>query len=475
MGSRKKNSVRLLSLIMALMLLLSAGLPQIVQGQAKSEGNKSLYTSENSTQSKISKDLTDTFKSEKNVTFLVKFNEQVNTKKVAEKSVNVAQKQQLSAAKTELRKRSVIVSSLRANALDTQHNVKAYLQKQKKAGNVTSFQSFYIVNAMAVSGTEEVAKELAKFGEIEKILPNRTRQLIKGDAIKKAKINAADDNIEPNVAHIDAPQVWGMGIDGSGVVIASLDSGVQWDHPALKDKYRGYDPENPNQPNHEFNWFDAVNGEAVPYDDIGHGTHTVGTMVGSEADGSNQIRVAPGAEWIAVKVFSAVGGTDADLLAAGEWILAPKDAEGNPHPEMAPDIVNNSWGGGRGLDEWYRPMVQAWRDAGIFPAFAAGNTTDTEPGGPGSIAAPSNYPDSFAVGAVNNDNELADFSLQGPSPYDEIKPDVVAPGVGVRSAIPGSGYGGKSGTSMATPLVSGTVALLLQANSSLSVTKWKML
>ncbi|WP_088049456.1 S8 family serine peptidase [Virgibacillus dakarensis] len=192
-------------------------------------------------------------------------------------------------------------------------------------------------------------------------------------------------------------------------------------------------------------------------------------MVGSEADGSNQIGVAPSAEWIAVKAFSAVGGTDADLLAAGEWILAPKDADGNPHPEMVPDIVNNSWGGGRGLDEWYRPMVQAWRDAGIFPAFAAGNTTDTEPGGPGSIAAPSNYPEAFAVGAVNNENELADFSLQGPSSYDEIKPDVVAPGVGIRSAIPGSGYGGKSGTFMATPLVSGTVALLRQADSSLSV------
>ncbi|MFC4559411.1 S8 family serine peptidase [Virgibacillus kekensis] len=474
MSAKRKDGVRLLSLMMALMLLLSAGLPQIATAESSSDGKKSLYTSKTSTQSKISKDLLDNFNDENQVTFLLKFTEQVNTTKVAEQAADQAKKLQLSKTKTELRKRSLIVSNLRAKALDTQQNVMAFLKKEKKAGNVESFQSFYIVNAIAVTGTKEVAKKLAEFGEVEKVLPNRTRQLIKGDATGKSKTSLTADQlnaneVEPNVEHINAPQVWEMGIDGSGVVIASIDTGVQWDHPALKEKYRGYNPETPDQSNHEFNWFDPINGEAAPYDDIGHGTHTVGTMVGSESDGSNQIGVAPGAEWIAVKAFSALGGTDVDLLAAGEWILAPKDAEGNPHPEMAPDIVNNSWGGGRGLDEWYRPMVQAWRDAGIFPAFAAGNVTATEPGGPGSVAAPSNYPESFAVGAINNENDLAEFSLQGPSPYDEIKPDVVAPGVGTRSAIPGSSYGGKSGTSMATPVVAGTVALLRQADSSLTV------
>lgn len=69
------------------------------------------------------------------------------------------------------------------------------------------------------------------------------------------------------------------------------------------------------------------------------------------------------------KAFSEEGGTDADILEAGEWVLAPKDAEGNPHPEMAPDVVNNSWGGGSGLDEWYRDMVNAWRAADIFLSF----------------------------------------------------------------------------------------------------------
>jgi bacillopeptidase F len=193
-------------------------------------------------------------------------------------------------------------------------------------------------------------------------------------------------------------------------------------------------------------------------------------MVGAEPNGANQIGVAPGAKWIAVKAFTASGGTDTALLAAGEWILAPKDASGNPNPAMAPDVVNNSWGGGPGMDEWYRPMVQAWRAAEIFPEFSAGNTRIGNPGGPGSVANPANYPESFATGATDINMNLASFSLQGPSPYGELKPEISAPGVNIRSSVPGSGYeGGWNGTSMAGPHVSAVVALLKQVNSSLTV------
>ncbi|HEX6923215.1 MAG TPA: S8 family serine peptidase, partial [Bacillales bacterium] len=452
MKVRKRCVAQWFSAAMAFLLLFSYGWPNLGQAQAKtsSDVSTSLHKSQLQSKDKISNDLTEKFTKQDQVTFLLKFKEQVNTKKIAAKAVNTAQNNNLSAAKTELKKRTAVVSALRAKSLDTQASVKQFLRKQKKAGKVKSFESFYIVNAMAVTGTKEVAEELAQFGEIEKILPNRTRHLIKTNhsktkGTKKKASNKAqpkattsdDDEIGPNIEHIGAPQAWGVGIDGSGVVIASLDSGVQWDHPALKRKYRGYDPENPDQPNNEFNWFDAVAGQDAPYDDLGHGTHTVGTMVGSEPDGTNKIGVAPGAQWIAAKAFTSAGtGSDVDILEAGEWILAPKDSEGNPHPEKAPDIVNNSWGGGRGIDEWFRPMVQNWRAAGIFPAFAAGNTTIFEPGGPGSVSAPGNYPESFAVGATNLDDELAGFSLQGPSPYDEIKPELVAPGVSIRSSVP---------------------------------------
>lgn len=220
----------------------------------------------------------------------------------------------------------------------------------------------------------------------------------------------------------------------------------------IKEKYRGYNAAD-GSVNHEYNWFDATAGRAAPYDDDNHGTHTMGTMVGSE--GNNQIGVAPGAKWIAVKAFTPAGGTDADLLEAGQWIIAPTDAQGNPHPEKAPDVVNNSWGGGPGIDDWYRQMVQNWRAAEIFPEFSAGNTTLTNPGGPGSVANPANYPESFATGAIDINNKLASFSLRGPSPYGGImKPEISAPGVNIRSSVPGGNYeGGWNGTSMAGPHV----------------------
>ncbi|WP_353948999.1 S8 family serine peptidase [Sporolactobacillus sp. Y61] len=434
---------------------------------------------------KISADLDDVFQSKKNATFLVKFKTQADTKKAAANAKKLASKQKMTPAKKKFAQKSAVLSALRTTASETQANVIKYLDDAKKKGLVKNYQSFYIVNGIAVTGTKDVMKKMATFAEVDKILPNRTRQLTANTAIasgsetgeakaktkSKAKAKTAtDDEVAWGVARIGAPSVWNMGIDGTGVVIASIDTGVQWDHPALQGKYRGYDPASPDQPDNEYNWFDAVAGELTPYDDIGHGTHTMGTMVGAENDGTHKIGVAPGARWISVKAFTPDGGTDVDLLEAGEWILAPKDAAGNPHPEMSPDIVNNSWGGGPGLDEWYRPMVQNWRAADIFPEFSAGNTDLFNPGGPGSVAAPANYPEAFAAGATDNSDQLAGFSLQGPSPYDETKPDVSAPGVNVYSSVPGSTYDGTySGTSMAAPHVAGTAALLLSADASLTV------
>lgn len=468
--------LRWFSVAMALMLLLSYGWPRFGQANAesKSKVSDSLHKTQVQSQDKLSKDLVKNFKKHDQVTFLLKFKDQVNTKKVAKNALSKKQQKNTTAAKVDVMKRSAIVSALRSKSQETQYDVKDFLKKQKKAGNVKKFHSYYIVNAMAVTGTKKVAEKLAKMGQIEKVLPNRTRHIIKPDqkqANNKAKAKTQDDDsIEPNIEHVGAPQAWDQGIDGEGTVVGSLDTGVQWDHPALKEKYRGYDADDPDNPDHEMNWYDATAGEDTPYDDIGHGTHTVGTMVGSEPDGSNQIGVAPGAQWIAVKAFTEQGGTDADLLDGGEWMLAPKDEDGNPHAEMAPDVVNNSWGGGAGKDEFYRDMVENWREAGIFPAFAAGNVDLGNPGGPGSVASPGNYPESFAVGMTNNDDELDSGSLQGPSPYDEIKPDVVAPGVNIRSSVPGSDYDGTySGTSMATPIITGTVALLRQADASVSV------
>lgn len=438
--------------------------------QGKVIHEKSIHPS-----TKINNRLLDQWDGEEKVTFFVKFKEKADTEKVVKEAKYHSQKKQLSAQKAEFQQRSSVINALKETALTEQKNVLSLLEKETAKENAEFVHSYFIVNTVAVTATKDVAEKIASFPEVEKLLPNETRYLTTPVSDPKLLIEpevlpqSERENVEWNVERVNAPDVWEMGYDGSGTVVASIDSGVEWDHPALMNKYRGFDEET-GEVDHAFNWFDATESEAEPYDDQGHGTHVTGTMVGSKSDGTNQIGVAPGAKWIGVKAFSAEGTTtDAALLAAAEWILAPKDAEGNSRVDLAPDIVNNSWGGGPGLDEWYRDVVTEWRNANIFPVFAAGNVDNDNRGGPGSIATPANYPESFAVGALDVGDDVANFSLRGPSPYDEVKPDVTAPGQGIRSSIPDGGYAGNSGTSMAAPAVTGVIALLLQANSNFTV------
>ena len=171
--------------------------------------------------------------------------------------------------------------------------------------------------------------------------------------------------------------------------------------------------------------------------------------------GPNQIGVAPHAKWIAAKGCC----LDTALISSAQWILAPTNLAGtNPRPDLRPDVVNNSWGGGSG-DPFFRPAVQAWVASGIFPAFSNGNS------GPacGSAGSPGDYPETYSAGAFQQNGSIASFSARGPSAFgDIIKPDIAAPGVNVRSSLNGSdsSYGPLSGTSMASPHLAGTVALI---------------
>ncbi|SIT66124.1 S8 family peptidase [Edaphobacillus lindanitolerans] len=464
---KKQKTSRLLSMAASVLMVSSLIVPGIVS--AESRTSVSAVDTGKVIGEKLSDRLISEFKKDDKVTFLVKFKEQADTETAAAEARKTAKDEKLSAHKAKLAQRSAVVSELKATAQESQADVKKYLKLMEKSGDAENIRSYHIVNGMAVTATKDVAEKIASFQEVEKILPDETRELnvTKTPEAKTPKSKTA--NVEWNVERVRAPETWALGIDGAGTVVASIDTGVQWDHPALKEKYRGYNAAT-GEANHDFNWFDATAGRGTPYDDQGHGTHVTGTMVGSEPGGNNQVGVAPGAKWIAVKAFTAAGGSDSDLLAAAQWILAPRDAQGNERVDMAPDVVNNSWGGGPGLDEWYRDVVRNWRAAEIFPEFSAGNTTLGNPGGPGSVASPSNYPESFATGATDINNKVAGFSLRGPSPYSEIKPDISAPGVNIRSSVPGSGYeGGWNGTSMAGPAVSAVAAMLRQVNADITV------
>jgi subtilisin family serine protease len=354
-----------------------------------------------------------------------------------------------------------VVNSLRATADRSQAGLRTMLT----AGGV-QYKTYWAANVMLVYRADKAtATAIASRPEVSRLAPRFTGHVL--DGLKSTPSNRTPQTPEWNLNDVKAPQVWSQFDDrGAGIVVSSEDTGVQFDHPALVNQYRGN--KGGGTFNHNYNWFDPLHAcPGRPCDTFGHGTHTMGTMVGFDG-GSNEIGVAPEAQWIETDPLPDGNGSDQALLDAGQWLLAPTKLDGSdPKPSMRPDVVNNSWGiPFDDQDTWYRPTVTAWIAAGIFPAWAAGN----EGSGCSSLRQPGAYPKSYTMGAHDINDAIASFSSRGPSPFNHnqtIKPDITAPGVNVRSSVPGNGYGNNSGTSMATPHVAGIVALMWSAAPSL--------
>lgn len=318
------------------------------------------------------------------------------------------------------------------------------------------YESFWIANTLKVTAGKALAEKIAARSDVAALEADDPITI--PDPLP-GRNEARLDAVEWNVDRINAPKVWSeLGIRGEGVVVASIDSGVQFDHPAVKAKYRGLKSD--GSVDNAYNWFDPAKicTTAAPCDNNGHGTHTMGTMVGDDGAG-NQIGVAPGAKWIAAKGCETSSCSRDSLLRSGQWIVAPTDPAGaNPRPDLAPDVVNNSWGSAV-IDPWYKEVVQSWRDAGIFPAFSNGNS------GPGcnTSGSPGAYTNSYSSGAFDINNTIASFSSRGTGEAGGLKPNLAAPGVNVRSSWTGGGYNSISGTSMASPHTAATVALMWSA------------
>jgi subtilisin family serine protease len=346
------------------------------------------------------------------------------------------------------------------------------LLQQLTARGLT-YQPFWAVNAVRVHGSIADAQALADRGDIALVRANRTAALPPEQVEAAVPATCSPDQPSNTICwglrKIGVDRVWReLGVDGRGIVVATIDTGVSYAHPALNSSYRGW--LGSGRYDHNYNWFEPGGAQAFPNDDAGHGTHTMGTLVGvgNTAAGRPAVGVVPGARWIAAKGCGKFMCEEADLIAAAQWMLAPTALNGTrPRPDLRPLIVSNSWAGAGG-DLWYAGYTAAWRAAGIFPVFAAGNASNGISQDCGLIAAPGDYSDVVGVGATDSSDTITSFSLFGPTVDGRMKPDFSAPGGSIVSTWnSGADYQTLSGTSMATPHVAGIVALLWSANPAL--------
>lgn len=374
-------------------------------------------------------------------------------------------------------RRRALVQSLRARAATQQLSLRTWLESRGIA-----YRAFWIANMVQATLSADDLDALAARSEVARLEtnPSIVAKLPQPD---RAPVEQASPDatlaVEWGVAKIRAPEVWAAGITGQGVVIGGADTGYRWAHPALQPQYRGYRGGSGTAADHNYNWHDAIHAanslcpadSPAPCDDNGHGTHTAGTFAGGDG-GTNQIGVAPGAKWIGCRNMNAGNGTPATYIECMQWMMAPTDLTGsNPDPDLAPDIISNSWGcpasEGCTVGDELAQAVGHVATAGILFVAAAGND------GPQCNTvrdAPATYPSAFTVGATDINDRLASYSSRGPlnvarrvSRVYAGKVDLSAPGSNVRSAYSATGYASLNGTSMATPHVAGAAALVMSA------------
>lgn len=395
------------------------------------------------------------------------------------------QQADLSAArqlKTKDEKATYVFNTLRQTASTTQAGLRAFLTQ-----NNAPHEGIFIVNAIKAKGDLNLINQLAQRSDVAQIVDNPTMRF--AEPVERLEDGAVSERvlIEWGIDMINANDAWALGYRGQGVTVGGQDTGYDWTHPALRNKYRGYYAPT-DTADHNYHWHDAIHSisplswdtinpcgldSPVPCDDNSHGTHTMGTMIGS--DGDNEIGVAPDASWCACRNMERGNGSPFTYLECFQWFIAPTDLNNeNPDPTKAPHVINNSWycseGEGCNPTNFFvmNQAVNNLRLAGTVVVVSAGNSGS----GCGSVSnPPAMFENSFSVGATASNDTIVGFSSRGPVIVDgsnRLKPNVSAPGANVRSSVPGGGYANFSGTSMAGPHVAGLVALVISANPDLA-------
>ncbi|MEM6272067.1 MAG: S8 family serine peptidase [Bacteroidota bacterium] len=374
-----------------------------------------------------------------------------------------------------------VINALKASA---NANQPAFIQFMASTRGVrlSTAERFWISNLIFVDATPQAILQLSLHPEVRFI--DLDAQLALDEPIVEpplpmngARMNSVNGH-EPGHDAIGAPAMWAMGYTGLGRLAMSMDAGVDDNHPALSWKWQG------NFKPLEQSWFAYNTPGSTPFDCDGnssHGTHTMGTICGWDPATNDTIGVAPNARWVHSPSLCVAGGTSSNV-AGFQWSMDP-DNNPNTTADM-PDVINNSWfdpGTTNECNGLYRSTLDAVEAAGIAVVFSAGNSGSNS----STITQPKNINNDtvsvFCVGAtqINPPYNIAGFSSRGPSDCGgsgslNIKPEVSAPGVGVRSSQGASGYGNLSGTSMAAPHASGAIILLKEAFPQLTGRQLKL-
>jgi bacillopeptidase F len=361
-----------------------------------------------------------------------------------------------------------VYHQLQEKTATSQSDLINLLRDKTASGSVAEFKSYWIANVIYLRAQPAEIMRLASRDDVEQIISDFAVGLI--EPVAKSTAAAAQTGAADNLVAVGARALWDRGLTGAGRLICSFDTGVKGDHPALAAKWRGnYTADTAAC------WFDPF-GATFPADASGHGTHVMGIMVGH--DGADTIGLALDAQWISAGVIDrgrALPQTMSDILNAFQWAANP---DGDPETfDDVPDVVCNSWGIPSGFmkpcDQKFWEAIDNLESLGIVCIFAAGNegpNSETMRNPASRSSSPTN---TFAVGAVDASDPalpVAGFSSRGPSSCDfsKKKPEVVAPGVGIRSSYKDGSYKLISGTSMAAPHVAAAVALFRQYNPNLT-------
>lgn len=383
---------------------------------------------------------------------------------------------QLYAMNVDLTERArIVITTLQNKANSTQGPIISYIQSQMNQGKVREFIPFWITNMIYVDATPDVLIQISQRSDVA-LMDYDQKSTMDLPLTPYTDVSRNAASVENGLKAIKADSLWRMGYTGAGRTVMHIDTGVDGLHVALASRWWG----NNGRPWWQA-WYDPIApSTTAPFDCGTHGTHTMGIMCGRGA--TDTVGVAPDARWMAAGITDCPGSSNPTMnIAAFQWAMNP-DSNAGTSTDM-PDAISCSWQDPSQAGSVqcsptgiYALTLTAVEAAGIGVVFSAGNSGS----GASTITPPKNLSldsvSTMSVGNIDGNNPglpISSSSSRGPSTCGGtgtllIKPEVVAPGTNVRSTVPGNSYANNSGTSMASPHVGASIALLRQVAPSMT-------